>query len=215
MATGPTVFVVDDDASIRRALTRLLASAGIRTESFPGADEFLARAPRGEAGCILLDVRMAGTSGLELQEKLADAGIDLPVIVVSAHADVPVTVRAMKAGAIEVLTKPFDDRALIDAVRDALARDEANRDERHEHELLLQRFESLTARERTVMSLVVTGMLNKQAAALLGTSEKTVKVHRAHVMRKMFAQSLPDLVRMADRLGLSPLIPAGQVPKVQ
>jgi FixJ family two-component response regulator len=214
-ASEPTVFVVDDDASVRRALARLLSSVGLRVESFPGAAAFLERAPQGERGCILLDVRMPTTNGLDLQRELTSRGIDMPVIFVSAHADLPVTVRAMKAGALEVLTKPFEDEALIAAVKHALARDDARHAAFLEQEQLRERFATLTNRERTVMSLVVTGMLNKQVAGLLGTSEKTIKVHRAQVMAKMGAASLPDLVRMADRLGLTPDLPSEGVPKVQ
>ncbi len=202
---APTVFIVDDDASVRKALVRLVISAGLRAEAFAGAAEFLARSPGGEHGCLLLDVKMPRTTGPELQRQLAENGIDLPVIFVSAHVDVPLTVRAMKDGAFEVLTKPFQDDVLLEAVRQAIARDDRRHRDRAEFEELRQRFETLTPKQREVMALVVTGMLNKQVAARLGTSEKTVKVHRAQVVVKMRASSLPDLVRMADRLGL----PAG------
>jgi RNA polymerase sigma factor (sigma-70 family) len=200
---APTVFIVDDDTSVRKAISRLVASAGLRAEAFASAADFLARSPRGEHGCILLDVKMPVTTGLELQRQLAENGIEMPVIFVSAHVDVPLTVRAMKDGAFEVLTKPFQDGVLLDAVRQALARDEQRHRDRAEFEELRQRFETLTPKQREVMALVVTGMLNKQVAARLGTSEKTVKVHRAQVVAKMRASSLPDLVRMADRLGLA------------
>jgi FixJ family two-component response regulator len=202
---APTVFIVDDDASVRKALVRLVISAGLRAEAFASAAEFLARSPGGEHGCLLLDVKMPRTTGPELQRQLAENGIDLPVIFVSAHVDVPLTVRAMKDGAFEVLTKPFQDDVLLEAVRQAIARDDQRHRDRAEFEELRQRFETLTPKQREVMALVVTGMLNKQVAARLGTSEKTVKVHRAQVVVKMRASSLPDLVRMADRLGL----PAG------
>ena len=215
----PTVFVVDDDASMRRALARLFSAAGLAVETFSGPDDFLKRVPHDPKGCIILDVKMPGTNGLELQHDLPKAGIPLPVIFVTAHADVPLAVRAMKEGALEVFMKPFDHERLMEAVRQALARDEIRHREESEHELLLARFHTLTPREREVMALVVTGMLNKQVAATLGTSIKTVKVHRAHLVKKMGADSLPDLVRMAVRLRLPQLPPAdsehGEVPKVQ
>ena len=199
-----TVFVVDDDRSVRTAMRRLLASVGLKCETFGSAGEFLQRVDRTVTGCVLLDVRMPGLSGLDLQRMMNAAGNDLPVIFVTAHADVPLTVRAMKAGALEVLTKPFDDQALLDAVYQALDRETARRTEREELQRYRDCFETLTAREREVMSLVVTGMLNKQVADVLGTAEKTVKVHRGQVMHKMHAASFADLVRMADRLGLHP-----------
>jgi len=199
-----TVFVVDDDRSVRTALRRLLASVGLKCETFGSAAEFLQRLDRAVTGCVLLDVRMPGLSGLDLQRTLNAAGNDLPIIFVTAHADVPLTVRAMKAGALEVLTKPFDDQALLDAVYQALDRESARRTEREELQRYRDCFETLTAREREVMGLVVTGMLNKQVADVLGTAEKTVKVHRGQVMHKMHAASFADLVRMAGRLGLSP-----------
>ena len=201
-AAQPTVFVVDDDASVRRALARVFASLGLGVETFAGADEFFARAPAAERGCILLDIKMPRTSGLELQTQLKGAGIDLPVIFLTAHADVPTTVRAMTHGALDVVTKPFREDALLDAVNRAIALDGARCVARAGFQQLRQRFDAMTPRERTVMGLIVTGKLNKQVASLIGTSEKTVKVHRARVMAKMEARSLPELVRMADRLGL-------------
>jgi FixJ family two-component response regulator len=202
-AFTPTVFVVDDDPSVRTAVKRLLASVGLACETFQNAAEFLARAERGVSGCLVLDVRMPGASGLDLQRVLNQSGTDLPIVFVTAHADVPLTVRAMKAGALEVLTKPFDDQALLDAVYHALEQERVRSHERDELHGLRERFETLTAREREVMALVATGLLNKQIAGELGTAEKTIKVHRAQVMHKMEADSLADLVRMADRLGLS------------
>ena len=169
-------------------------------ETFGTATEFLMRCEQGVSGCLLLDVRMPGPSGIDLQRMLAAAGPDLPIIFVTGHADVPLTVRAMKAGALEVLTKPFDDQVLLDAVYQALERERIARIQRDELHLLRSRYETLTAREREVMGLVVTGLLNKQVAHALGTVEKTIKVHRAQVMHKMEADSLAELVRMADRL---------------
>jgi FixJ family two-component response regulator len=199
----PTVFVVDDDPSVRTAVQRLLASVGLPCETFANAADFLIRADGGVSGCLVLDVRMPGASGLDLQRMLNQAEVNLPVIFVTAHADVPLTVRAMKAGALEVLTKPFDDQALLDAVYQALEQERVRSHDRQELHRLRERYETLTAREREVMALVATGLLNKQIAGELGTAEKTIKVHRAQVMHKMEADSLADLVRMADRLGLS------------
>ena len=196
----PTVFVVDDDPSVRTAVKRLLASVGLQCETFSTAAEFLIRCEHGVSGCLVLDVRMPGASGLDLQRILNQAETDLPVIFVTAHADVPLTVRAMKAGALEVLTKPFDDQELLDAVYQALEQERVRSQDREELHRLRDRFDTLTAREREVMGLVVTGLLNKQIAGELGTAEKTIKVHRAQVMHKMEADSLAELVRMADRL---------------
>jgi FixJ family two-component response regulator len=196
----PTVFVVDDDESVRRAVRRLLESVGLRCETFATASEFLLRVHEAVCGCLVLDIRMPGASGLDLQRMLSAGGCDLPIIFVSAHADVPVTVRAMKSGALEVLTKPFNDQALLDAVHQALDTERARSLERTENQRILERYEKLTAREREVMALVVTGMLNKQVAEELGTSERTVKAHRAQVMFKMGAASLAELVRISDRL---------------
>jgi FixJ family two-component response regulator len=199
----PVVFVVDDDASVRYAIRRLLESVGVSCETFASALEFLARVGTTTSGCIVLDVRMPGGSGLELQQKLNDLGCDLPIIFVTGYADVPVTLRAMKAGALDVITKPFEDQVLLDAVTQALERDRVRHAQRVELHGLRTRFETLTAREREVMALVLAGLLNKQAANVLGTAEKTVKVHRGQVMHKMEAASFADLVRMGERLGIS------------
>jgi FixJ family two-component response regulator len=196
------VYVVDDDPSVRKAIARLLDSVGLRSRTFGSADEFLAEAELTTPGCAILDVRMPGSSGLDLQRELLASGVSIPVIFVTAHANVPMAVRAMKAGALEVLTKPFDDQELLDAVHEALSRDRTAWKEREETARLRERLEHLTAREREVMALVATGMINKEVAAALGTSEKTVKAHRSQVMHKLGAESLADLVRIADRLGI-------------
>ncbi len=198
----PTVYIVDDDASVRTAIQRLLTSMGMKSEAYASVPEFLQRTESGTRlhGCLILDVRMPGPSGLDLQRMLAQAENDIPVIFVTAYADVPTTVRAMKDGALEVLTKPFNDQALLDAVNLGLDLARRRFEEREKLAELRARYELLTAREREVMRLVVTGMLNKQIGAALGTTEKTVKAHRAQVMGKMHAESLADLVRMADRL---------------
>jgi FixJ family two-component response regulator len=196
----PTVFVVDDDPSVRVAILRLFESVGLNCETFASGADFLKRAERGVTGCVVLDVRMPGPSGLELQRLLREAGHDLPVIFVTAFADVPLTVRAMKAGALEVLTKPFDDQALLDVVHFGLEQGRRQQEEHDELKRLQARYDTLTPREREVMAMVVTGKLNKQIAAELGTTEKTIKVHRAQVMHKMEADSVAVLVRMADRL---------------
>jgi len=201
MSNASTVFVVDDDPSVRTAVERLLMSVGLPCETFASAPDFLRRAETGVNGCLVLDVRMPGPSGLDLQRMLASSGNDIPIIFVTAHADVPLTVRAMKEGALEVLMKPFDDQAFLDLVNAALETGRERYHQRTKLESLRVRFEMLTPREREVMSLVVTGMLNKQIAGELGTTEKTVKAHRSQVMRKMQADSIASLVRMADLLG--------------
>jgi FixJ family two-component response regulator len=197
------VFVVDDDASMRRSLDTLLRSLGLDVRLFASAQEFMSAERPDAPGCIVLDVRMPGMSGLAFQQELAKAGIALPVIFVTGHGDVPMTVRAMKAGAVEFLTKPFDDQVLLDAVHAAIERDRSRRRDAAGLAGLQGRYRSLTEREREVMKLVVTGQANKQIAAELGLSLVTIKVHRGQVMRKMQARSVAELVRMADRLGLS------------
>ncbi len=203
MLTGPVVFVVDDDSSVRTAISRLLASVGLPVQDFASAEEFLAQLVCSPAGCLILDVRMPGCSGLELQRRLLEEGYELPVIFISAHADVALTVRAMRAGALQVFTKPFDDQALLDTVYEALVQDRERQSDREGLVDVRSRLSQLTARERQVLTLVVTGMPNKQIASELGTSEKTVKFQRGRVMQKMQAPSLADLVRMADRLAVS------------
>lgn len=200
MPHEPTVFVVDDDPSLRTAVSRLIGSVGLPVRTFGSADEFLDNVDPSLPGCVVLDVRMPGASGLDLQDRLAGEGFSLPVIFVSAHADVALTVRAMRAGALQVFTKPFDDQALLDAIHEALLIDRQRRLDDIETRELQERFSTLTVREREVMRLVVTGMLNKEIASVLGTTEKTVKAHRGQVVHKMQAHSVPDLVRMADRL---------------
>jgi FixJ family two-component response regulator len=196
------VFVVDDDAPMRESLKNLLRSVGLRVEAFASAQEFL-HSPRPDVpGCLVLDVRLPGLSGLDLQQQMAESDRDMPIIFITGHGDIPMTVQAMKAGAVEFLTKPFRDQALLDAVQHALERDRQARQQRARSEALRRRYRLLTLREREVMAGVVAGLLNKQIAAELGTSEAAVKVHRQHVMAKMGASSLADLVRMADRLGI-------------
>jgi FixJ family two-component response regulator len=196
------VFVVDDDASIRGALNNLIASVGLDVQVFASPQDFLQSKRPDAPACLVLDVRMPGMSGLAFQQELAKIGIDLPIIFITGHADVPTTVRAMKAGAVEFLTKPFHDQELLDAIHSAIERDRARRKEAVIVDELRARYARLTEREREVMSHVVAGRANKQIAADLDLSEVTVKVHRGQVKRKMRARSLPELVRMADRLGL-------------
>jgi FixJ family two-component response regulator len=197
------VFVVDDDPSMRRSLDTLLRSVGLDVQLFSSAQEFMPAKRPDVPGCIVLDVRLPGMSGLTFQDELAKTGVALPVIFVTGHGDVPMTVRAMKAGAVEFLTKPFDDQVLLDAVHAAIERDRARRHQAEGLAALKERYDELTTREKEVMKFVVAGRVNKQIAAALGLSVVTVKVHRGQVMRKMLAKSVAELVRMADRLGSS------------
>ncbi len=199
----PIVFIVDDDPSVRRSTERLLRSAGLEVQMFTSAREFLKHPRPDGPACLVLDVRMPGLSGMDLQRELNQSGIQIPIIFITGHGDIPMTVRAMKAGAVEFLTKPFRSRGLLDAVHAALERDRSAHKERTEIGELRERYGQLTPREREVMALVATGLLNKQAAGELATTERTIKFHRAHIMQKMRAESLADLVRMAEKLGVS------------
>src|SRR2546426_12809961 len=198
----PVVYVVDDDPSVRKALDSLIRSVGLGVQTFASAQDFLRSKLPDAPGCLVLDVRLPGLSGLDLQRELIQADIHTPIIFITAHGDIPMSVRAMKAGVVEFLTKPFRDQDLLDAIRLAIERDRAARRERAEAAGLRERFESLTPREREVMQLVACGLLNKQVAAELGTSEVTVKLQRGQVMQKMRAGSLAELVRMAEKLGM-------------
>jgi len=203
-AAVPTVFIIDDDRGMRQSIQDLVESVGLRAESFATGEEFLKRKRTNDPSCLVLDVRLPQMSGLDFQRQLAETGMQIPIIFVTAHGDVPMSVRALKSGAVEFLTKPFRDQDLLDAIQQALQRDHAAQEQQAESNDLQGRYHALTQREQEVMTLVVSGMLNKQIASEIGASEATVKIHRGNVMRKMQAGSVVDLVRMADKLKLSP-----------
>jgi RNA polymerase sigma factor (sigma-70 family) len=204
MNGAPVVFVVDDDPSVRSSLKFLLSTVGLEVESFDSADSFLHNKPPDAPSCLVLDVRLPGLSGLDFQRELAARKIRIPIVFLTGHGDIPMSVRAIKAGAVEFLTKPFRDQDLLDAVRIALERDRVRREQEKDVMILQRRFDSLTAREQEVISMVVSGMLNKQIAAQIGTSENTVKAHRSRAMEKMRASSLADLVKLIQRIQAFP-----------
>jgi FixJ family two-component response regulator len=200
----PIVYIIDDDRGMRQSIQDLVESVGLHAESFATGGEFLNRKRTNDASCLVLDVRLPQMSGLDFQRQLAEIGMQIPIIFVTAHGDVPMSVRALKSGAVEFLTKPFRDQDLLDAIQQALQRDRAAQEQQAEIHHVQERYGALTAREQQVMALVVSGMLNKQIASEIGASEATVKIHRGNVMHKMQAGSVVDLVRMADKLKLSP-----------
>ena len=203
-AAVPTVFIIDDDRGMRQAIQDLVESVGLRAQAFATGQEFLNSQRTSEPSCLILDVRLPQMSGLDFQRQLAETGVQIPIIFITAHGDIPMSVKALKSGAVEFLTKPFRDQDLLDAIQQALQGDIAARKQQAEIHNLQERYQSLTAREREVMTLVVTGLLNKQIASEIRASEGTVKIHRGHVMRKMQAESVVELLRMADKLKLSP-----------
>ena len=205
----PIVFIIDDDASMRRALTNLFQSVGLEVEAFGSAPEMLQSKVPDVASCLVLDIRLPGLSGLDLQTELAGANIHIPIIFITGHGDIPMTVRAMKSGAVDFLTKPFRDQDLLDAVVKAIERDRNRREAEKTVANLQSMFETLTSREREVLELVASGLMNKQIAAELGLAEITVKIHRGHLMKKMGARSLADLIRMAETLGIRKAKPSG------
>jgi FixJ family two-component response regulator len=196
------IAIVDDDPSAREGLETLIRSAGWRVETFVSAQEFLGRPGAEAPSCLILDLQLPGLSGLDLQKRMADVGLEIPIVFLTGHGNIPASVQAMKAGAVEFLTKPFDEQELVQAIQEAIKRDRRTRQQHAEMRELRERYESLTPREQQVMQEVVSGLLNKQIAAELSITEFTVKIHRGHVMRKMRADSLPDLVRMAESLGI-------------
>jgi FixJ family two-component response regulator len=201
---APTVFIIDDDSSMRHAVQDLVESVGLRAESFATGPELLKRQPIAGPSCLVLDVRLPHVSGLDFQRHLIELDIQIPIIFITAHGDIPMSVRALKSGAVEFLSKPFRDQDLLDAIQNALQRDRLAREQLAETHSLQERYQALTPREREVMALVVSGWLNKQVGAEIGASEATVKIHRGNVMQKMQAGSLIELVRMADKLKLDP-----------
>jgi FixJ family two-component response regulator len=208
MTSANVVFVVDDDPSVRASLKFLVRTVGLQVESFDSAEAFLNKTAPDGPSCLVLDVRLRGMSGLDLQRELAARNVRIPIVFITGHGDIPMSVRAMKAGAVEFLSKPFRDQDLLDAIRAALERDRARRDQEKEVTELQQRFESLTLRQREVTSMVVSGFLNKQIAVELGTAESTVKVHRSRAMEKMRAKSLADLIKMIEKVKAPPQGPA-------